>query len=607
MKNNAYRNYQSGATAPVTLIMLAIIGLIAILTLLFIRGSTVAAHRQYYARLASVGAESAVNLAKQKFTDNPDYAGNGELTLLKTADYRVTVSSEVVSVSLDGLSKTIRGRGTVYVNDVSPTEAYTYDSKTATIYTYAKTKTPEHFGPLAWYDASQARSITQAGTATATVQSTTPKHNGSDPSAQTYEELLHNGGYSDSAWQSDDLSLNGCESREISESICDRTATKYSANGIIFTNITIPRAAPIVQAQLRLPLHTVADGAVATSTVCGFYNSATDPHPVLFNRGQPVQLTTRITDPNLHTQQCVDFTVKSATPSNAVMIDVAPIVTEAINHTGWQQDTPATIGFYMLHTAGDGAISIAKSGISLAITYGTITTPSTGGQIAEWLDVSGHGHHLRTTPNTPHPTYTSGTASEAHITFTAADAGALLPTTTELRAYTVLAVLRARSDTDQSYNVLQAVKDDFTLQSMVHISAESVGIAAWPWSLGKPELPKTAHFICGRSEPDCTNKPVVVNVTTYLHDQQVTTKLRANGTLQSTVTAPADNKTSLNVTGFLIGDSRSQDLNLFEMQIYDSALSCRDAEPLEQQLRAKWGIAAQAWESNCPAQQIPQK
>lgn len=606
---------QSGATAPVTLLMLAIIGIIGIATLLFIRGSTVAAHRQYYTRLASSGASSALQYAQEMFDQNPNYSGTKELTILQEHDFRVSISTEVLTTSNDGLAKTIRGIGSVYVRDVSDSSAYTYDVVTKTLYTYATDKTPATFGPVAWYDASDSSTVRENTMPTRTLKSSTITGQPLDSSRSTVEELVAGGQPTLMAWASPDLELDACDPQEFPAIDCASGESKKVTTLLAFNGIDIPPDSNVLSATLNLPITYMSPGNASSYRVCGIFNQAGGNIGPFSNTGEETKAYSE-------TQECARLETKTWPASGTVQVDVARQIRELSRNSLWRlNNSNNSLGFKITHDQGIGQVTVSKDKIELNVTIGDPQTEArASNQIREWLDKSPRGNHARiATDLSNYPNYIANNSFRkrgvqlANNSLLIAEVSPAVKT----REQTIIALISTerRPENSASETALLSAQDETSGFNHTLLSSLTTrwGYAARPWSLQNPLDENSASIDCENKQECPTLKPILLSTITSDNGTSLTTSLRASGSEISSVSATAQSQSNesyskLSIGGrpALAGQTASySDVTAYEIIVYDRRLSCHEVAALENYLRIKWGLQDSAWNGSCPAQQIP--
>lgn len=615
----SFRANHSGATAPATLIMFGAIGIVAIITLLFVRGSTVAAHRQFYTRLATSSAQSAINYAQARYQEDADFNGTREVDIIKNSEYRVTISSEIISTTPDGLTKTVRGIGTVYVTDVSQTRAYTYDVVTKTLYTHAKETMPSHFAPIAWFDANDASTIHDPGTATITVSTRTTFGKAADTSRDTLQELLTTGAQTIQSWQSPDLELDACDQVEFPKIDCDARAVKKLQTGVLLRNVNIPVNTPIQSARLTFQTSYVSPGNDSTYEICGIYNPTGAAMPA-FTDSQSSQLTNN--PAYTRTNTCVKLSTKTPPPSKLFSTDVTSIITEITSQNNWAQPTSEnSIGFILSHTSGTGKVSVAKDNIFLSVTHGTsYPAPPLGEKIGEWWDKSHYGNHARIQPSGDYgPTYVADTSKGLYgVRLNQSALYANMTQKVNANEYTILAVVNPdkavlNAPVENSILSVQS-KENGMHYSFLDYSSTNNTFVARPWALNSASLQNGATVICNDARNNCSNKPSILTITSSASGNTITTSLRSNGDEKGSVSATTADDIQLQFDSLTIGGKKSTEKDsstiatpgeYFELIIFDHRLSCTEVASMENYLRKKWDISAETWDGSCPVQQIP--
>ena len=361
---------ESGFIMPTVIILIVVISSVAYATLVQANNSLNLSYKQAYLQMARAASKSAIDYAQEQF-DRANcgvYNGTAETDLTGSSNthYRLTMQAAVQSTSSDGFEKNIIGTGRIYLPKSSAQALYVFDIRSEIVRTYAVCKTPDNFAPLVWLDASNTNSLRKIGTSTTTISPTTSYGNASDSTRDTLEERADNGSQTLASWQSSDFEMNTCDASEFTTSICNSNATKYLNDGMIFSNVSVPKSATVTSATITLACTTPAGTSGALNeTIYGFYKSVSDLHPDLFSQSGANQLKTPLTTSSLHTAASAAVSSNNCPPGNNTVWNVTPVVQEIVNNANWD---PATgggrMGFIFSRASGAGSRHLLKNAIS---------------------------------------------------------------------------------------------------------------------------------------------------------------------------------------------------------------------------------------------------
>ncbi len=636
---------QKAFVMPTVIVLMAIMSLVAFAALLQASNGLTLAYKQAYIQMARIASKAAVDYAQEQF-DNAlcgAYSGTPEQELVSNDRYRVTFRADVMDTSPDGLEKTIRGTGSVYLPKLSTTAQYVFDIRSEIVRTYALCKSPDHFGPLVWLDASDTDTLKKTNSPTATASSTVglgildlffPN--------DTVEEKVSDGTQGILSWLSNDLEMHTCDTNEYGSSNCrGNMASKDLYVGIVFRNVNVPQGATIASATLQLHGATPSgSGGSVTHRVYGLFEAANNPHLELFQPFGSNQVRNRITNSNLRTAAYHDQSSNNFPPGNTVNFDVTAIVQEMVNRADWDPaDNDGRLGLGMMRVSGSGSRKACKGntgffgfngcngdGPELTVTYttGTAVEQANNGEgVNEWQDKSGNGNHARSTyGNVPIRT---DNQINGHTVVRFND-GAMLSSLTHAlsgkREMTVFAVMKANFGTsDADGRVMSGMSSGGTndtsgANAILPLLRYGSGNGFSSIYTGSSNTYRT-NYTCSAA---CTDTPYIYvsAFTLETTDNTITATLKGNGSqaAQRTGFNPSGSPYTYGIDQFYFGGRRNGSLaggsgtdffngDYAELVIYDKVLNCREIESLEDYFRAKWNISADQYETACPADTIP--
>jgi hypothetical protein len=619
-----------GYIMPTVIILMVVMSCIAYATLLQANNSLNLSYKQTYIQMAREASKAAIDYAQEQF-DNANcgaYSGTVETNLTGSSNnkYRVTMQAQVQSTSTDGYEKNIIGTGRVYLPKASATALYVFDIRSEIVRTYAVCKTPDNFAPLAWYDASNANTLKSSTSVTTTP--TTSFGNVTDSTRDTLEERADNGTQTTASWQSNDFEMHDCDASEFSNSVCNSNTTKYLNDGMIFSNITVPKNASISSATIKLTCTTPSGTAgVLNQRIYGFYKSSTNPHPDLFNQTGSNQLRSPLSTASLHTSAHADVSSNNCPPGNQTTYDVTSVVQEVVDNVNWNptgSGNGGRMGFVFSRLSGSGSRHLLKNSNQLAISYSTasITPTANGGTVFEWGDISGNGNNARSAFGTSPTRQDNQINGKTVVRF---NNGALL------------ASLSSALSSKREMTVFAVVKPTFTGGSGGRLVSGMSALGTSDTSSANSILPllrngtatgfsnsydNNADKVNLTCSPSCTNQPTLVSSVFDINttNDTITSSLKINGSTQSDSLANIDPGTpppkyTYSIDQLYLGGRRSGSMpgagadyfngDYGEIVVYDHALTCHEIEDLEEYFRAKWTIAPSQWTSICPADTVP--
>ncbi len=624
-----------GYVMPTVIMLMAIMSLVAYAALLQSNNSLNLAYKQTYIQMARTASKAAVDYAQEQF-DNAtcgNYTGTVEQEMASNTRYRITIKAEVVSTSADGLEKTIKGTGSVYLPKLSSTAQYVFDIRSEIVRTYAACKTPDNFAPKVWLDASDVSTLHAFGTSTTTVSPTTSFGNAGDSTRDTLEERVDNGTQTVSSWQSNDFEMHACDNAEFSNAVCNNNDTKYLYDGMIFSNVNVPQGATITSASVTLACTTPAgQGGGVTHQVYGIYESATNPHPDLFTSSGSNQIRTKVTTSGLHTTAFENASTNNCPPGNNTVFDVTDVAQEIVNNANWDPTGTGNggrMGFSFHRTAGSGSRHLLKNGNQFNITYSTATVTPTpnGGLVGQWDDKSGNANHAVSAYGTP-PTREDNQINGLsivrfdNIPASGTMLSALTSAISNQREMTVFAVVKPNFSTSSSDGRVVSgmsstgTNDTSGPDAIIPLFRYGSGQGFSSQYTGSSNTYRI-DYSCGAP---CTSTPYlfVGNFAIDSASNTITSLLKGNGAPVATKNglSPSGAPYTFSIdqfyyggrrTGAMVGGSGADYFNgdFAEIVIYDKTLECRQIEALEEYFRAKWAISAAQYSTTCPADVIP--
>lgn len=621
---------EQGFAMPMVIMLIVIMSFVAYAALLQANNALNLAYKQTYIQMARVASKGAIDYAQEQFDNSicGNYSGSAEQDLVNNSRYRVTYKAEVLSTSADGLEKTIKGTGSVYLPRLSTTAKYVFDIRSEIVRTYAACKTPDNFGPTLWLDGSDLTTLFKAGAVSSTtVTPTTTFGNASDTSRETYEERADNGSQTSGSWQSTDLEMHTCDSTEFSSSVCSNNSTKYLYAGIVFQNVNVPKNANITSAIVNYDCGAGGTSGPLNHQIFGIYKTATNLHPDLFSSTGSNQLRTPMTTSSLHTTASASLSTNNCPPGNGNTMDVTNVVQEIVNNPNWDPNTGGgRLGLGMQRTSGNGARKFSKNNIRLVITYsatgGPTPTTANNDAIAEWHDKSGNGNHAISTYGNVPSRVDNQINGKTIVRF---NNGSMLSSLTSAlagkREMTVFAVLKANYGTSSTdgrviSGMTNTTSDDTVGTSTIIPLLRNGSNSGFSSIYASNVAGNRTDFICS---PTCISQPYIyASVFTNQDANHTTATLKGEGApgTEKTGISPSGASTyvyginQLYVGGRRTGTAPGSGTNYFngdyaELIVYDHALTCRQVESIEEYLRAKWNTTASAFSTTCPADVIP--
>ncbi len=620
---------QQGFIMPTIIILMSIMAFVAYATLLQASNGLNLSYKQAYIQMARVASKAAVDYAQEQFDNSAcgNYTGTSEQDLVSNNRYRLTFKSEVLSTSSDGFEKTIRGTGSVYLPRYSNTARYVFDIRSEIVRTYAVCKTPDNFAPLVWLDASDTATLKHINSGTNTVSVQTSFGNAADSTRDTLEERQDDGSQTTNSWQSSDLEMHRCDSAEFSSSICSSNTTRFLYTGIVFQNVNIPKNATIVSANILFNGGTPAGtSGPVTHRVYGIFKNSGNPHPNLFSQSGSNQLRTPLTTANLHTSAFSDVSTNNFPPGNTTSFDVTSVVQELINNTNWNAaSNDGRMGFGIQYQSGNGSRRGLKNGITLNITYSagnSVVQANNGESIGEWHDKSGHQYHAKAALGSPPTRVDNQINGKTVVRFSNGNLlSTIAPALTGKREMTVLAVMKPNFSTSGSdgrvvSGMTSSGSNDTTAGNSIIPLLRYGGNSGFSNLYSGSNSAYRTDYSCGSS---CNNLPYLFAsaFTIDTATNKITSILKGNGTQVATKTGinPSGSPYTFGLDQLYFGGRRNGAMpgsgadyfngDYAELIVYDTALTCRQIESLEDYLRSKWSLSANQYTDSCPADQIP--
>jgi hypothetical protein len=626
----AFKLNQNGFAMPMVIMLIVIMSFVAYAALLQSNNALNLAYKQTYIQMARTSSKAAIDYAQEQFDNSlcGNYTGSTEQDLVNNSRYRVTYKAEVLSTSADGLEKTIKGTGSVYLPRLSSTAKYVFDIRSEIVRTYAACKTPDNFSPTVWLDSSDLTTLFKPGTVgTTTVTPTTSFGSSGATSRDTLEERVDNGTQTAGAWQSNDLEMHTCDTTEFSSSVCSSNSTKYLYDGIVFQNVNVPKNATITSAIVNYDCASGGSSGPLDHQVFGIYKTSTNLHPDLFTSTGTSQLRTPMTTSSLHTTASASLSTNNCPPGNGNTMDVKNVVQEIVNNSNWDPTTGGgRLGLGFQRTSGNGARKFSKDNIRLAITYtsnsGPQPTTANNDSIAEWHDKSGHANHAKSTYGNVPTRVDNQINGKTIVRF---NSGAMLSSLTAAlsakREMTVFAVLKANYSTSSSdgrvvSGMTNTTSDDTVGTTTIIPLLRNGANSGFSNIYASSAASNRTDYICGAA---CASTPYIyASIFTTQDANHTTSNLKGQGAPvnQKLNISPSGSNTytyginQLYFGGRRSGTSPGSGRDYFngdyaELIVYDHALTCRQIESIEEYLRAKWNTSASALATTCPADVIP--
>ena len=623
---------QHGFFMPVLVILIALMSLTAFSVLLQANNSLNFSFKQSYIQMARVASKAAIDYSQEQFDNSlcGNYSGTPEQNLVANSHYRITFSSQVVSTSSDGFSKTIQATGSVYLPQTSNTARYVFSVDAEIVRTYAVCKTPNDFGPTVWLDASDQTTL--MGQTTGTVHRSTNFGGVFDNTRDTLQELASTGNQTLLSWYDVNMQMSTCSIADFDSLTCLFLNNKYLNNGMVFQNVTIPQGATITSATLSLAGATPAgSGGSETNQVYGLYQSTSDPYMPLWSESGTSQLKTPLATNGLHTNSSVTFTTTNLPPGNKLTVNVASVVQEMVNNPNWNTSIADgkndfdNLALGIKYVSGNGNRNMAKSGITLDITYTTNSGSQApnGGAVTQWNDKSGNGNHAVFAFGNAPTRVDNQINGNTVVRF---NNGALLSSlTTALsgaREMTVLGVVKPNFSTSSTDGRIvsgtssTAANDTTSGSSIIPLLRDGTASGFSSIYSGSGSTFRT-NEVCGSA---CTSTPYIFGSVFQISassSSKIDAMLRGDGAqlAQTTGMAPSGSPYTFGINQLYFGGTRTGAMpgsgtaylngDYGELIVYDHALTCHQIESLEDYLRSKWGISSTAYPDSCPADTIP--
>lgn len=613
-------NYQ-GFAMPVIILLLSLMAITAY-SVLSIAGTSIdQSFSNGYKATTDSAAKAGVNYAKIQFNDSycDSYSGTEETNLVNNDNYRLSFKVEVLGANADGLSKTIKSTGYLYLPANASRPKIT-KTETRVIYNASpdKCKGPNFYSPLVWLDASDNSTLLKPGVQIKTISSSTDYGKIADTSRDSLEERQDNGAISSDSFKSTTLSMHNCKPSNFNNDVCSHKATKQLNIGFVFQNINIPKNTSITGATLELKcFNKQSQDGPLTSKVVGFYQAPSDSHPSLFNQTNNNQLKNVINTNGLRTNANATHLTNSCGPNGTISINVKDVIQEIVNSNGWNpnSDNKATIGLAVSYVNGYGSREINKSGNKLNISYSTAPAQNSADNedVGSWLDKSGNGNNASlaygNSPKLNADSLNSKPALDFNNSIFAIDLTSALENKKEMTAFAVIKP-NFGSSTNNG-RIISALKntadnDDTSAQSIIPLfrNSDKTGYS----TQYSPGSANGLNYQC----TDCSN---TANILTSLFAKSSNQAMKSSLSINNQVVAsnsgfkPSGSPYTFSVDKFYVGGSRLGALpgsgsnyfngNYSEIIIYDTALTCRQINSINNYLRNKWSISSTIYPDNC--------
>lgn len=655
LKRRRLQTAESGFAMPTVILLTVVMSLVAFATLVQANNALNLSYKQAYIQMTRIASKAAIDYAQEQFdnstgtfvngvcTTPPPYSGTAEQDLIANDRYRLTFKAEVLETSADGLQKTVKGTGSIYLPKSSETAQYVFDIRSEIVSTYAACKTPDNFGPLVWLDASDTDTLKKTSIPS-TTQTSTAGQGILDlflPN-DTIEERVTDGSQGALSWLSNDIEMHTCDTLEFLFSCSGSLANRDLYNGIVFQNINIPKNASIVSATLSLKGAVPSgSGSPITQRVYGLYNTTTNPHLPLFDPFGSNQVRSRITNTSLRTAAYRDQTLNNFPPGNSVNYNVTSIVQEMVNNPNWNPTgggNNGRLGLALQRLSGTGSKKACKgnpgsscspngvnNGPQLVVTYSTTASVQqtvNGEGVDEWQDKSGNDNHARFTYGNKPVRTDNQINGHSIVRFNnGAMLSALNTALAGKREMTVFAVVKA--------NYASSATDGRIISGMTNTTANDTAGTTTIVPLLRNGVNSGFSSIyassasSNRTDYSCNIAcaSVAYAYTSVFRSENLddtTAQLKGAGVLGTEKTGISPSGTppytyginQIYFGGTRTGLSPGSGTNYFngdyaELIVYDYALTCQQVESIEEYLRSKWNTSPSQLASACSVDTIP--
>lgn len=652
-KRSSLQSSESGFAMPTVILLTVVMGLVAFAALVQANNALNLSYKQAYIQMTRIASKAAIDYAQEQFdnstgsfvndicTTPPPYSGTAEQDLISNDRYRLTFKAEVLETSPDGLQKTVKGTGSIYLPKASATAQYVFDIRSEIVSTYAACKTPDNFGPLIWLDASDTDTLKKTAVSSSANSSTAglgildlifPN--------DTVEERVTDGSQGTLSWLSNDLEMHTCDTLEFVLGCSGSLANRDVYTGIVFQNVNVPQGATIVSATMSLKGAVPSgSGSSITQRVYGLLNTASNPHLPLFTPFGSNQVRSRITNASLRTAAFRDQTINNFPPGNSVNYNVTNIVQEMVSKPTWNPaGNGGRLGLGIQRMSGTGSKKACKgnpgsscspigtnNGPQLVVTYssgGTVQQAANGEGVDEWQDKSGNGNHARFTYGTKPVRTDNQINNQPVVRF---NNGAMLSSlTTALagrREMTVFAVVKANYSTSATdgriiSGMTNTTADDTAGTTTIIPLLRNGSDSGFSSIYASSNASNRTDYTCGVA---CANLAYIYSSIFRTESTEDTTaQLKGEGVLRTEKAGITPSGTppytyginQVYFGGRRTGTSPGTGTNYFngdyaELIVYDHALTCQQVESIEQYLRSKWNTSGTAFTSACTVDTIP--
>ncbi len=306
--------------------------------------------RHSYTQISHIASKAALDYAKEQYELNASYNGTPETDLLLNSRYRVTM--EVVVLYNEGPSaKRVQAFGRVYIPEISNNADYVRDIKSSIIRNgeVVENVDPSDFDPVLWLDANEADSLYKSTTANTqyieglwgTVDKDLVEEAGSNATSGNRGKLF---------FSNDDIEMS-----------YDGNSRGHQWVGLRYRGINAPKNATISQAYIQFQAdETKQSGAVQLRV-----QAVAADNPGTWSGDYAVSSSTKTTASVTWTPP--NWNVVGASGANE-RLDVTSIVQELVDRSGW---TPGNaMAFTIGYISGSGIRTAEMgNGIDVAPTF----------------------------------------------------------------------------------------------------------------------------------------------------------------------------------------------------------------------------------------------
>ena len=290
--------------------------------------------RHSYTQISHIASKAAIDYAKEQFELDASYDGTAEMDLLVNSRYRVTIEVDVL-YNEGPSAKRVQAFGRVYIPEISNNADYVRDIKASIIRNgeIIGTVDPSDYNPVLWLDANEPNSLYKAAVANTqyieglwgTVDKDLVEEAGSNATSGNRGKLF---------FSNDDIELS-----------YDGNSRGHQWVGLRYRGINAPKNANINQAYIQFEAdETKQSGALQIRV-----QAVAQDNPGTWNGDYAVSGSSKTTASVTWTPP--NWNVVGASGANE-RVDVTPIVQELVNRSGW---TPGNaMAFTFAYVSGSG-------------------------------------------------------------------------------------------------------------------------------------------------------------------------------------------------------------------------------------------------------------